>query len=44
MGLHCNCMQNYHLGRYIVGYTAGNLVLKQRASGAVKCDFQTYIR
>ena len=22
-----NCIQNFHLGRYIVGYTDGNLVL-----------------
>ena len=22
-----NCIQNFHLGRYIVGYTVGNLVL-----------------
>ena len=39
-----NCIQNFHLGRYIVGYTVRNLVLWQRASGAVKPDFQTYIR
>ena len=39
-----NCIQNFHLGRYIVGYTIGNLVLRRRASGAVKHDFQTYIR
>ena len=25
-------------------YTVGNLVLRRRASGAVKRDFQTYIR
>ena len=31
-------------GRYIVGYTVGNLVLRRRASGAVKRDFRTYIR
>ena len=29
---------------YIVGYTVGNLVLRRRASGAVKRDFRTYIR
>ena len=23
-----NCIQNFHLGRYIVGYTVGNLVLR----------------
>ena len=39
-----NCIQNFHLGRYIVGYTVGNFVLRRRASGAVKRDFQTYIR
>ena len=39
-----NCTQNFHLGRYIVGYTVGNLVLRRRASGAVKRDFRTYIR
>ena len=37
-----NCIQNFHLGRYIVGYTVGNLVLRRR--GAVKRDFRTYIR
>ena len=31
-----NCIQNFHLGRYIVGYTVRNLVL-------VKRDFRTYI-
>ena len=39
-----NCIQNFHLGRYIVGYTVGNLVLRWRVSGAVKRDFRTYIR
>ena len=39
-----NCIQNFHLGRYIVGYTVGNLVLRLRESGAVKRDFRTYIR
>ena len=34
-----NCIQNFHLGRYIVGYTVGNLVC-----GAVKRYFQTIIR
>ena len=38
-----NRMQNFNLGRYIVGYTVGNLVLWPRASGAVKLDFQPYI-
>ena len=39
-----NCIQNFHLGRYIIGYTVGNLVLRRRASIALKRDFQTYIR
>ena len=39
-----NCIQNFHLGRYIVGYTVGNLVLRRRVSGAVKRDFRMYIR
>ena len=39
-----NCIQNFYLGRYIVGYAVGNLVLRRRASGAVKRDFRTYIR
>ena len=38
------CIQNFHLGRYIVGYTVGNLDLRRRASGAVKRDFRPYIR
>ena len=25
-----NCIQNFHLGRYIVGYPVGNLVLRRR--------------
>ena len=39
-----NCIQNFHLGRYIVGYMVGNLVLRRHVSGAVKRDFRTYIR
>ena len=39
-----NCIQICHLGRYIVGYTVGNFVLRRRVSGAVKHDFRTYIR
>ena len=31
-----NCIQNFHLGRYIVGYRVRNLVLKR--------DLQTYIQ
>ena len=34
-----NCIQNICLGRYIVGYTVGNLVLRGHVSGAVKRDF-----
>ena len=34
----------FHLGRYIVGYTVGNFVLRRRVSGAVKHDFRPYIR
>ena len=29
-----NRIQNFHLGRYIIGYTVGNLVLGQHVSGA----------
>ena len=39
-----NCIQNFNLGRYIVRYTVRNLVLRRRASRAVKRDFRTYIR
>ena len=39
-----NCIQSFHLGRYIVRYTVGNLVLWRRVSGDVKRDFRTYIR
>ena len=39
-----NCIQNFHLGRFIVGYTVRNLVLRRCISGAVNCDFRTYIR
>ena len=35
-----NCIQTFHLGRYIVRYTVGNLVLWRRGSGAVKRVFQ----
>ena len=38
-----NCILNFHLGRYIVRYTVGNLALWCRVSGAVKCDFGPYI-
>ena len=39
-----NCNQNLNLGRYIVGYTVGKVVLRRRVSGDVKRDFRTYIR
>ena len=39
-----NCIQFFHLGWYIVGYTVGNFVLRRRVSGAVKHDFRPYIR
>ena len=38
------CIQNSHLGRYIVWFTVGNLVLRRHVSGAVKRDFRTNIR
>ena len=34
-----NCIQNYHLGRYMVRYTVINLFLRRLVSGAVKRDF-----
>ena len=39
----CN-IQTFHLGRYIVEYTVGNLVVCGRESGTVKCDFGRYIQ
>ena len=39
-----NCIQNFHLGRYIIGYTVRNLDLLRRTSGAVKHDCRLYIR
>ena len=39
-----NCIQNFHLERYIVGYTVGNLALRRPVSGAVKRDYRPYIR
>ena len=39
-----NCIQNFQSRRYIVGYTVGNIVLRRRASGAVKRDFRPKIR
>ena len=39
-----NHIQNAHLGRYIVGYTFGNHVLRLRSRVAVKLNFRPYIR
>ena len=39
-----NCIQIFHLGRYMVGYTVGNFVLRRHVGGAVKHDFRPYIR
>ena len=39
-----NCIQNFYLGRYIVRYTVGKLVLWRRAGGVIKRDFRTYNR
>ena len=39
-----NCIQNFHLGWYIVRYTVGNSVLQRRTSEAVKHDFRTYMK
>ena len=39
-----NYIQMFHLGRYIIGYTVGNLVLRRHTSGAVKRDFLPYIQ
>ena len=38
-----NCIQNFHLGRYIVRYTVGHFVLRRRHRGAVKHGFLPYI-
>ena len=38
------CYQNFLLGRYIVRYTVGNLVLQQCESRTVKHYFRSYIR
>ena len=35
MQLGDNCIQNFHLGRYIIGYAVENLVLWRCASGVV---------
>ena len=39
-----NCVQIFHLGRYIIEYRVGNLVILQQMSGDVKQDFQMYIQ
>ena len=39
-----NCIQFFHLGRYIVGYTVRYFVLRQRVSEGVIHDFGPYIR
>ena len=36
--------KKFHLGRYIVGYTFGNHVLRFRSRVAVKLNFRPYIR
>ena len=38
-----NCIQNFHMGRYIVGYTVGSFVLRRPVRGAVKHNFRSYI-
>ena len=35
-----NCIQNFHLRRYIVSFMVGNFVLHQHVSGAVKRNLQ----
>ena len=37
-----NCSQNFHLGRYIVGYAVENLVLRRCVTRAIKRDLRTY--
>ena len=39
-----NHIQNFHLGRIIVGYTFGNHVLRLPLRVAVKLNFRPYIR
>ena len=36
-------LKNFHLGRYIVGYTVENSILQPHVRGAIKRDFQTLI-
>ena len=44
LGDTCNCIQNFYLGTYIVGYMVGNFVLRRRVSGAVKRYLRPYNR
>ena len=39
-----NCIQKFHLVRYIVGYMVGNFVLRRQVSRAVKRDFRLHMR
>ena len=39
-----NCIQNIHLGRYIVDYMVGNFILRGCVRGAVKRNFRPYNR
>ena len=39
-----NDIQNFHLGKFIVGYTFGNHVLRLRSRIAVKFKFRPYIQ
>ena len=39
-----NCIQNFHLGRYIVGYMFGNHGLRLCSRVVAKLNFQPYIR
>ena len=38
-----NCIQNFHLRRYIIGYTVWNFVLPKLVSRALKRDLRLYI-
>ena len=39
-----NLIQNFHLGRYIIGYTFRNHVLRLCLRVAVKLNFRPYVR
>ena len=39
-----NSFQNFHLGRYIVGYMVRNLVLRRHSSRGLKRDFRPYTK